>query len=188
MHVNRQYHAVRPNAHWVSDFTYVVTWAGFVYVAFVIDAHARGIVGRRVSRTAHVSFVSDALEQALHVQHHIDGSRTLRFWHSAPTRIYCRHGCRLGLGKGATPIDGYGGRGRNALGSRSPVMRWPTPFNLTSFLMSMWINSPGALTTALAVGCGTGAWNRLSGAVVRQPKRGKRNILQRRRPGDAWRP
>jgi transposase InsO family protein len=65
-HVNRQFHAPRPNALWVSDFTYVATWSGFVYVAFVIDAYARRIVGWRVSRTAHASFVLDALEQALH--------------------------------------------------------------------------------------------------------------------------
>jgi len=44
-HVNRQFHAPRPNALWVSDFTYVSTWTGFVYVAFVIDAYARRIVG-----------------------------------------------------------------------------------------------------------------------------------------------
>jgi transposase InsO family protein len=65
-HVNRQFHAPRPNALWVSDFTYVATWSGFVYVAFVIDAYARRIVGWRVSRAAHASFVLDALEQALH--------------------------------------------------------------------------------------------------------------------------
>ena len=65
-HVNRQFKAPRPNALWVSDFTYVATWAGFVYVAFVIDAYARRIVGWRASRTAHASFVLDALEQALH--------------------------------------------------------------------------------------------------------------------------
>ena len=51
---------------WLSDFTYVSTWSGFVYVAFVIDAYARRIVGWRVSRTAHANFVLDALEQALH--------------------------------------------------------------------------------------------------------------------------
>ena len=51
--VNRQFRAPRPNALWVSDFTYVATWSGFVYVAFVIDAFARRIVGWRVSRTAH---------------------------------------------------------------------------------------------------------------------------------------
>ena len=61
----RQFQAPRPNALWVSDFTYVATWAGFVYVAFVIDTFARRIVGWRASRTAHAGFVLDALEQAL---------------------------------------------------------------------------------------------------------------------------
>jgi putative transposase len=65
-HVNRQFHAPAPNMLWVSDFTYVATWAGFVYVAFVIDVYARYIVGWRVSRTTHASFVLDELEQALH--------------------------------------------------------------------------------------------------------------------------
>ena len=64
-HVNRQFRVSRPNVLWVSDFTYVATWAGFVYVAFVIDAYARRIVGWRVSRSAHAGFVLDALEQAL---------------------------------------------------------------------------------------------------------------------------
>jgi transposase InsO family protein len=64
--VNRQFRAPAPNMLWLSDFTYVSTWSGFVYVAFVIDAYARRIVGWRVSRTAHASFVLDALEQALH--------------------------------------------------------------------------------------------------------------------------
>ena len=63
--VNRRFQAPRPNALWVSDFTYVATWAGFVYVAFVIDTFARRIVGWRASRTAHAGFVLDALEQAL---------------------------------------------------------------------------------------------------------------------------
>ena len=65
-HVNRQFKAPRPNVLWVSDFTYVATWVGFVYVAFVIDAYARRIVGWRVSRSAHAGFVLDALEQAIH--------------------------------------------------------------------------------------------------------------------------
>ncbi len=64
--VNRQFRAPQPNALWVSDFTYVATWQGFVYAAFVIDVFARRIVGWRVSRTAHAAFVLDALEQALH--------------------------------------------------------------------------------------------------------------------------
>jgi putative transposase len=64
--VNRQFRTPAPNMLWVSDFTYVATWQGFVYVAFVIDAYARRIVGWRVSRTATASFVLDALEQAIH--------------------------------------------------------------------------------------------------------------------------
>ena len=58
---------------WVSDFTYVSTWTGFVYVAFVIDAFARNIVGWRASRTAHAGFVLDALEQALHDRRPVRG-------------------------------------------------------------------------------------------------------------------
>ena len=72
--VSRRFKAPWPNALWVSDFTYVATWAGFVYVAFVIDAYARRIVGWRVSRTAHTSFVLDALEQALHERRPVQGS------------------------------------------------------------------------------------------------------------------
>jgi putative transposase len=73
--VNRQVKAPRPNALWVSDFTYVATWSGFVYVAFVIDVFARRIVGWRVSRTAHAAFVLDALEQALHERRPLQGGR-----------------------------------------------------------------------------------------------------------------
>ncbi|MEM8637068.1 MAG: IS3 family transposase [Pseudomonadota bacterium] len=64
--VNRQFRAPAPNVLWVSDFTYVATWQGFVYVAFVIDVFARRIVGWRVSRAATAGFVLDALEQAIH--------------------------------------------------------------------------------------------------------------------------
>ena len=64
--VNRKFQVPAPNRLWVSDFTYVATWKGFVYVAFVIDAYARRIVGWRVSSSAHAGFVLDALEQAVH--------------------------------------------------------------------------------------------------------------------------
>lgn len=66
--VNRQFKADRPNQLWVSDFTYVSTWQGFVYVAFVIDVFARRIVGWPVSRSMHTDFVLDALEQALYAR------------------------------------------------------------------------------------------------------------------------
>jgi transposase InsO family protein len=71
--VNRHFQAPRPNALWLADFTYVATWSGFVYVAFVIDAFARRIVGWRVSRSAHAGFVLDALEQALHARRPVRG-------------------------------------------------------------------------------------------------------------------
>ncbi len=77
--VNRQFKAPRPNALWVSDFTYVATWGGFVYVAFVIDVFARRIVGWRASRSAQAgsrlrrTAVLDALEQALHQRRPVQG-------------------------------------------------------------------------------------------------------------------
>jgi putative transposase len=67
-HVNREFHAQRPNQLWVADFTYVSTWQGFMYVAFVIDVFARHIVGWRVSHSMHTDFVLDALEQALYAR------------------------------------------------------------------------------------------------------------------------
>lgn len=66
--VNRKFKADRPNQLWVSDFTYVSTWQGWLYVAFVIDVFARRIVGWRVSRTMRTDFVLDALEQALYAR------------------------------------------------------------------------------------------------------------------------
>ena len=89
---NRQFKAPRPNVLWLSDFTYVATWTGFIYVAFVIDAYARRIVGWRASRTAHAGFVLDALEQALHdrrpvhrggLVHHSDRGSQGRFKRSS---------------------------------------------------------------------------------------------------------
>ncbi|HBD2092426.1 TPA: IS3 family transposase, partial [Escherichia coli] len=64
-HVNRQFVAERPDQLWVADFTWVSTWQGFVYVAFIIDVFAGYIVGWRVSSSMETAFVLDALEQAL---------------------------------------------------------------------------------------------------------------------------
>ncbi len=66
--VNRQFKADRPNQLWVSDFTYVSTWQGWLYVAFVVDVFARRIVGWRVSSSMTTDFVLDALEQALYAR------------------------------------------------------------------------------------------------------------------------
>ena len=64
--VDRRFTATQPNQLWVADFTYVATWRGFVYVAFVIDVFARRIVGWRVSASLRTDFVLDALEQAIY--------------------------------------------------------------------------------------------------------------------------
>jgi transposase InsO family protein len=72
-HVNRQFEATRPNQLWVADFTYVATWTGFVYVAFVIDVFARRIIGWRVAPSMHAELVLDALEQAIWSRSGIEG-------------------------------------------------------------------------------------------------------------------
>lgn len=66
--VARDFTATRPNQLWVSDFTYVATWGGFVYTALVVDVFARRIVGWRVSSAMRTDFVLDALEQAIHAR------------------------------------------------------------------------------------------------------------------------
>jgi putative transposase len=71
--VQRQFKATRPNQLWVADFTYVATWAGCVYVAFVIDVFARRVIGWRVARSMQTDLVLDALEQALWSRSNIDG-------------------------------------------------------------------------------------------------------------------
>lgn len=63
--VKRQFAAIRPNQLWVADFTYVATWVGFVYAAFVIDVFSRRVIGWRVARSMHTDLVLDAFEQAL---------------------------------------------------------------------------------------------------------------------------
>jgi putative transposase len=68
--VKREFKATRPNQLWVADLTYVATWAGFVYVAFVIDVFSRAIVGWRVSTSLRSDLALDALEQALCARPH----------------------------------------------------------------------------------------------------------------------
>ena len=71
--VHRAFAATRPNQLWVADITYVATWAGFAYVAFVIDVFSRRIVGWRVSTSLKSDLALDALEQALHARPGVDG-------------------------------------------------------------------------------------------------------------------
>ncbi len=73
--VDRDFNATRPNQLWVADFTYVATWRGFTYVAFVVDVFARKIVGWRASTSMRAGLVLDALEQALHDRSDADQDR-----------------------------------------------------------------------------------------------------------------
>ena len=105
--VNRQFHASAPDRLWLADFTYVATWTGFVYVAFVIDAYARRIVGWRASRTAHADFVLDALEQALHDRRPASLSGLV---HHRPAAVQRRR----------SRLSGRGRRGRECCPDRGP--------------------------------------------------------------------
>ena len=76
-HVKRQFKAYRPNALWVSDFTYVPTWQGWVYVAFVTAVFARRIVGWKASSSMQTDFVLNALEQALYARRRVGQDRLI---------------------------------------------------------------------------------------------------------------
>src|SRR5262249_45983055 len=84
-----------PNRLWLSDFTYVATWNGFIYVAFIIDAYARRIVGWRVCRTAHTGFVLDALQQAVHECRPFDSGKLVHYSHPGRQYLSIKHTERL---------------------------------------------------------------------------------------------
>ena len=148
--VNRQFKASRPNALWVSDFTYVSTWQGFVYVAFVIDVFARRIVGWRVSSSMQTDFVLDALEQALHERrpaeqsliHHSD--RGVQY-------VSIRYSERLADAKVAPSVGSVGDSYDNALAEtinglyKAEVIHrrsWPTreAVELATLIWVDWFN------------------------------------------------
>jgi len=113
--VNRQFRAPRPNMLWLSDFTYVATWQGFVYVAFVIDAFARRIVGWRASRTAHAGFVLDALDQALHDQRPVHRGRLVHHSDRGVQYISIKYSERLAEAEIEPSVGSVGDSYDNAL-------------------------------------------------------------------------
>lgn len=113
--VNRDFKAPAPNRLWVSDFTYVATWSGFVYVAFVIDAYARRIVGWRVSRSAEASFVLDALEQAIHARRPGQGDALIHHSDRGSQYLSIRYTERLGEAGIAPSVGSVGDSYDNAL-------------------------------------------------------------------------
>ena len=94
--MTRQFAAVRPNELWVAHLTYVATWRGLVFVAFVIDAFARRIVGWRVSSSLRSDIALDALEQALYDRRFAEGEELI---HHRDLGNTCRFATRSGLPK-----------------------------------------------------------------------------------------
>jgi len=113
--VNRQFQAPRPNQLWVSDFTYVATWQGFVFVAFVIDTYARCIVGWRVSRNAQAGFVLDALEQALYDRRPVQGGGLVHHSDRGVQYICIRYTERLAIAGIEPSVGSVGDSYDNAL-------------------------------------------------------------------------
>ena len=113
--VNRDFKAPAPNRLWVSDFTYVATWSGFAYVAFVIDAYARRIVGWRVSRTAEARFVLDALEQAIHARRPAQGGGLIHHSDRGSQYLSIRYTERLDEAGIAPSVGSVGDSYDNAL-------------------------------------------------------------------------
>jgi len=148
-HVNRQFHAPAPNMLWVSDFTYVATWTGFVYVAFVIDTYARRIVGWRVSRTAHAAFVLDALEQALHDRRPVQGGRLVHHSDRGSQYVSIRYTERLAEAGIEPSVGSVGDSYDNALAEtinglyKAEVIHrrgpWPS-FEAVEFATLEWVD------------------------------------------------
>jgi len=113
--VNRDFAADYPNQLWLSDFTYVATWAGFVYVAFVIDAYARRIVGWRVSSTPRTDLVLDALEQALYERRRSHGHDLIHHSDRGVQYLSIRYTERLAESKIAPSVGSVGDSYDNAL-------------------------------------------------------------------------
>jgi transposase InsO family protein len=147
--VNRQFQAPAPNVLWVSDFTFVATWKGFVYVAFVIDTFARRIVGWRVSRTAHADFVLDALEQALHDRQPFAGSGLVHHSDRGSQYVSIRYTERLAEAGIEPSVGSVGDSYDNALAEtinglfETEVIHWRGPwqsFEAVEFATLEWVD------------------------------------------------
>ena len=113
--VNRQFQADRPNQLWVSDFTYVSTWQGWLYVAFVVDVFARRIVGWRVSTAMTTDFVLDALEQALYDRQPAPGDALIHHSDRGSQYVSIRYSERLAEAGIAPSVGSKGDSYDNAL-------------------------------------------------------------------------
>ena len=202
--VDRQFVATRPNQLWVSDFTYVATWGGFVYVAFVIDVFARRIVGWRVSASMRTAFVLDALEQAIYARrgdaltglvHHSDAGSQGEFnWSSQHLDDEVLR-CRDGNGDGQTGRVGLrcvrlvGRRQRGVRSSNGSGRRSRGGCRVRMPLCPVACRRPWVVVgSARAVVCRRSAWrpDRLASCPLRSGKRSRSCEL--RAPGCATLP
>ena len=115
--VNRQFKALRPNQLWVSDFKYVCTWQGWLYVALVIDVFARRIVGWRVSSSMRRDFVLDALEHTLYDRQ--PGQQDALIHHASPANHPSTR--NTAVGRQGFAGDGWGSAGLAGLGYDGPA-------------------------------------------------------------------
>ena len=200
--VDRQFVATRPNQLWVSDFTYVATWGGFTYVAFVIDVFARRIVGWRVSASMRTDVVLDALEQAIYARrgdaltglvHHSDRGTQGEFnWssqHLDDEVLRWRNGDgqteQVGL-RCVRPVarESRGGRSNNGSGRRSPVgCRVRRPLGHVACLRP-WV----VVGSVRAVGCRRSAWRRRRRVTCALRSGRRSQSYARRAPGCATLP
>lgn len=123
--VNRVSHAPVPNVLWLSDFTHVSTWSGFVYLAFVIDAHARSIVGWRVLCAAHAGFVLGALEKVLHDRRSAPRSSVVHHSERGSQYVSIKYTERLAEAGIEPSVGSVGGSYDNALVKRSTASAKP---------------------------------------------------------------
>lgn len=147
--VNRQFKAPAPNRLWVSDFTYVATWQGFVDVAFVIDVFARRFVGWRASRTAHAGFVLDALEQTLHDRRPTHGGGLVHHSDRGVQYVSIRYSERLAEAGIEPSVGIVGDSYDNALAEtinglyKAEVIHWRGPwrsFETVEFAALEWVD------------------------------------------------
>jgi transposase InsO family protein len=113
--VQCQFTADRPNALWVADFTYVSTWQGFAYVAFVVDVFARRMVGWKLSYSAKTDFVLDALEQALYARKPFEGGRLIHHSDRGSQYVSIRYSERLAEAGIESSVGSVGDSYDNAL-------------------------------------------------------------------------
>ena len=176
--VKRQFTAARPNQLWVADFTFVATWGGFVYVAFVIDVFARRIVGWRVARSMRTELVLDALEQALWARKKVTG--LIHHSDRGSQYLSIRYSERLAEAGVDPSVGSVGDSSDNALAEtiiglfKTEVIHHRGPWRgLDDSSMRRW----NGLTGSIIVDC----WNR-SATYRRRSWKRRTNVVKPSRP------